>query len=270
MSMRGLFGSLLVALSLASTAAWAGEFVEIEGGSGTERVRLVGYLAKPAGPGPFPAVVLLHGCGGFHSSMISWADRVSRYGYVTLAVDSFGPRGLDNDCGGIFPHQTADAPAALRYLAAKPFVRPSHVALMGFSQGGSAVLANLEKPDSGFRAGIAFYPLCRFASGLTTAPLLVLIGGADTWAPSSACEAMAAGRTELGAPRTSGDRSKVELVVYPGAHHSFDVLDLAIVPTRGTTMFGHRVEFNEDAMKDAMVRVREFLERTLGQAELGR
>ncbi|TAJ28970.1 MAG: hypothetical protein EPO67_15750, partial [Reyranella sp.] len=150
MSLRRLFGSLLIALTAGATAASAGEFVEIEGGTGAERVRLVGYLAKPAGPGPFAAVVLVHGCGGFHSSMISWADRVSRYGYVTLAVDSFGPRGLDNDCGGIFPHQTADAPAALRYLAAKPFVRPSHVALMGFSQGGSAVLANLEKPDSGF------------------------------------------------------------------------------------------------------------------------
>lgn len=264
MSMRGLFGSLLAALALSATAASAGEFVDIEGGSAAERVRLVGYLAKPAGPGPFAAVVLVHGCGGFHSQMISWADRVSRFGYAALAVDSFGPRGIDNDCGNIFPHQTADAPAALRWLAAKPFVRPSHVALMGFSQGGSAVLANLEKPDSGFRAGIAFYPMCRFASGLVTAPLLVLVGDADTWTPSSACEAMAAGRTELGAPRGPGDRSKVELVVYPGAHHSFDVLDLVVVPTRGLTVFGYRVEFNEDAMKDAIGRVQAFLQREIG------
>ncbi len=269
MSLRGLLGSLLVTLMIGNTTASAGEFVEIENGTGAERVLLVGYLARPSGPGPFAAVVLLHGCGGFHSSMISWADRVSRFGYAALAVDSFGSRGIDNDCGNIFPHQTADAPAALRYLATKSYVRTSLVALMGFSQGGSAVLANLERSPAAsqpaFRAGVAFYPMCRFASGLVAVPLLVLIGDADTWTPSSACEAMAAGRTELGASRGPGDRSKVELVVYPGAHHSFDVLDLVVVPTRGLTVFGYRVEFNEDAMKDAIVRVRDFLQRTIGE-----
>jgi dienelactone hydrolase len=40
-------------------------------------------------------VVLLHGSGGFHSGMVSWTDRLSRWGYVALAVDSFGPRGLE-------------------------------------------------------------------------------------------------------------------------------------------------------------------------------
>ena len=75
MSMRGLFGSLLVAMTVAGTNVSAGEFVEIESGTRAETVRLVGYMARPPGAGPFSAVVLLHGCGGFHSSMISWADR---------------------------------------------------------------------------------------------------------------------------------------------------------------------------------------------------
>lgn len=43
-------------------------------------------LAKPQGTGPFAAIVLVHECGGFHSSMISWADRLSRFGYAALAV----------------------------------------------------------------------------------------------------------------------------------------------------------------------------------------
>ena len=82
MSMRGLFGSLLVAMTVAGTHVSAGEFVEIESGTRAEAVRLVGYMARPAGAGPFSAVVLLHGCGGFHSSMISWADRLSRFARV--------------------------------------------------------------------------------------------------------------------------------------------------------------------------------------------
>jgi dienelactone hydrolase len=269
--MRHLFGTLLVALTVAGASASAGEFVEIESGTRAEPVRLIGYLARPQGAGPFSAVVLLHGCGGFHSSMISWADRLSRFGYAALAIDSFGPRGMDDHCGGGFTDQPADGYAALRYLTTRPFVRPSHVAVMGFSMGGGSVLATLEKGlvephyAEKFRAGIALYPVCQFASGIMIAPVLVLIGSADDWTPSSSCEAMASGRSELGAPRTPGDRSSIELVVYSGVHHGFDNLDLSLVPSRGVTVKGHRVEFNEDATKDAIVRVRDFLRRTIAE-----
>jgi len=201
--------------------------------------------------------------------MISWADRLSRFGYAALAIHTFGPRGIDDQCGG-FTDQAADGYAALHYLTTKPFVRASHVAVMGFSQGGGAVLASLEKgfveqryPER-FRAGIAFYPVCQYASGITTGPVLVLIGDADDWTPSSSCEAMVSGRTELGAPRTPGDRSLIELVIYPGAHHGFDQVELSLVRTHGVTFKGHRVEYNEEATKNSIMRVRDFLQRTIG------
>lgn len=268
MSLRTLVGSMLVALTVAGTSAWAGEFVEIAGGTRQEPLRLVGYMARPQGAGPFSSVLLLHGCGGFHSRMIAWADRLSRFGYAALAVDSFGPRGIEDQCGG-FNDQTDDAYAALRYLVTKPFVRASHVAVMGFSMGGWSVLTALDKsvieqryPEK-FRAGVAFYPVCQYASGLMTAPVLVLIGDADQWTPSSPCEAMAAGRTELGAPREPGDRSSIELVVYPGIHHAFDGVELAVVPSRGVTYKGYRLEYNDQATRDAIGRVRRFLQRTI-------
>jgi dienelactone hydrolase len=270
MRWRGFFASLLAAMTVANTSVSAGEFVEIETAAGAP-ARVIGYMAKPPGPGPFAAVVLLHGCGGFHSSMIAWADRLARFGYAALAVDSFGPRGMDEDCNGVgFPAQVGDGYAALRHLTGKPFVRASHVAVMGFSQGGWSVLAALQtglfeqRYAEKFRAGVAFYPVCQFASGLTTVPVLVLIGDADTWTPSADCEAMAAGRTTLGAPRGPGDRSTTELVVYPGAYHGFDLLDLALAPGRGVSVHGHRVEYNEEATRDAITRVRDFLERTVG------
>lgn len=195
--------------------------------------------------------------------MVSWADRLSRQSYAALAVDSLGPRGMDENCGGLFFHEQAeDGYAALGYLAAKPFVRASQVAVMGFSMGAGSVLAALERElleqrhGEKFRAGIAFY-----ASGITTGPVLVLVGDKDDWTPSSSCEAMAAGRPELGAPRTPGDRSSIELVVYPGVHHDFDQLDLFLAPGRGITIKGHRAEFNEEA------RVRDFLQRTIGDRQ---
>jgi dienelactone hydrolase len=270
--MRQLLASLLLALSLAAAApaASAGQFVDIEGGSQDVPVRLTGYLARPPGEGPFPAVVLLHGCGGFHSSMLFWADTLARWGYAALAVDSFGPRNIETLCTGVVsPYQLFDGYAALRHLAARPFVRPGQIAVMGFSQGGWAVLEALEKggveklQPAKFRAGIAFYPVCKYASGIMTTPLLVLIGDADDWTPAADCRAMAEGRTELGAPRAAGDRSMVDLVIYPGAHHAFDAVTLSLAPGRGVLFEGHRVEYNEPAMRDALTRVRDFLKRTL-------
>lgn len=75
---------------------------------------------------------------------------------------------------------------------------------------------------------------------------------------------MAAGRSELGAPRTPGDRSSIGLLTYPGVHHNFDQLDLSFAPTRGIMIMGHRAGFNEEATKDSIVRVRDFLQRTIG------
>jgi hypothetical protein len=58
-----------------------------------------GYLSKPEGDGPFPAIVYLHGCGGLSASTRSRVGHLlTGWGYVSLAVDSFlDPR----DQGGL-------------------------------------------------------------------------------------------------------------------------------------------------------------------------
>ena len=57
---------------------------------------LEGELSKPGGDGPFPAVVLLHTCGGFNDWFKGcWPEYLNSLGYVTLAVDSFGPRDFE-------------------------------------------------------------------------------------------------------------------------------------------------------------------------------
>ena len=183
--------AFVLALSLVCQAE-AGQFVQFKSGD----VTITGYLAKPAGGGTFPAVVLLHGCGGFHSSMLTWADRLAHRGYASLAVDSFGPRGVTSNCGG-FAEQAGDGYAALHYLAQQAFVRADRVALMGFSMGGNSTLASLEQGSLGgrfpdkFRVGIAFYPLCLAFSGLMTVPTLILIGDQDDWTPADDCADMA-------------------------------------------------------------------------------
>src|SRR3989442_13693417 len=55
-------------------------------------------LYTPSGTGPFPAVVLLHGCHGVSASTRQWARWFRDRGYVALVVDSWAARGLTEGC----------------------------------------------------------------------------------------------------------------------------------------------------------------------------
>ena len=51
-------------------------------------VPLVGFLSRPKGDGPFPAIVILHGCGGLGPRLKNdVAGRLVSQGYVVLVVD---------------------------------------------------------------------------------------------------------------------------------------------------------------------------------------
>jgi dienelactone hydrolase len=71
----------------------------------TDGTTLTGYLYKPAGPGPFPAVVGMHRCGGVVDDKgeidllyRQWGEILSSMGYYVLLVDGFRPRGQSNLC----------------------------------------------------------------------------------------------------------------------------------------------------------------------------
>src|SRR5262245_41385648 len=63
-------------------------------------------IYRPDGGGPFPAVVLLHGCGGLYGEALwttwvaPWVELFRTRGVVTAVVDSFGPRGVQQVCTG--------------------------------------------------------------------------------------------------------------------------------------------------------------------------
>src|SRR5437879_1348930 len=65
--------------------------------------KIAGELYLPPGSGPFPAIVLMPPCSGRLPLKVERADgeRYNALGYALLAVDSFGPRGFEDGCGGV-------------------------------------------------------------------------------------------------------------------------------------------------------------------------
>src|SRR5215472_16079957 len=171
-----------LALALGVGAAHAGTLIEFP--SLDERAfpsHLLGYLARPDGAGPFPAVVVLHGCPGFFGGYAEIADQLKSWGYVALAVDSLGSREIGPRCGDGFPAQATDALAALRYLSQDASVEAARIAVVGYSMGGDSALSTVDLRLIGppfpekFAAAVVYYPWCRGRSGMVNTPTLILI-----------------------------------------------------------------------------------------------
>lgn len=277
-AMRPLRSLLLVLGALAATAARAEPTAVAF--PGPDGVTLRGELYRPAGSGPFPAVVALHGCGGLtdrsgglNPRHAYWGERLAALGYLVLFPDSFGSRGLGPQCGvtarEVRPgrERVRDAYAAKAYLQGRPDVSTRAVSLLGWSNGGSTVLyaarAGAAAQDDGppFAKAVAFYPGCRspqergWRGGL---PLLILVGGADDWTGPGPCETLA------GEARARGEPA--DIVVYPGAYHDFDHPDLALRERRGLAYTVNHdgiahVGTDPAARADALKRVPAFLAR---------
>jgi dienelactone hydrolase len=267
----------LTALLIGSAAACApaaaepsGTIVELETPLAAAQP-LQGILRQPAGKDASPAVVLLHGCnGGWRQLDARWGERIARWGYVTLTVDSFGPRGLQNTCtGGPSVDMARDAYRALDFLVKRPFVDRARVAVVGFSQGGGLALTSVERGSieqtspNKFRAAIAFYPACRAFKDNMTVPTLILIGERDDWTPASDCRNMVDGRDDFGISRKKGDGIPVKLIVYPDAYHAFDIAALG----EGRQYFGYHLEYNQKATDQSTGALHDFLDATIGAKE---
>ncbi len=234
-----LRAALLVLAAALLPAAHAQEQVEFDSldSVGGQPVRLLGHwFAAPAAQPSAPALVLLHGCGGpyersgrLDERMRSYAALLNAQGAHALVLDSLTPRGEKELCTQKVgarrvtqANRRLDALAALAWLARRTGVDPQRLGLLGWSNGGSTVLAaiNTQHPAvaaAGAKAAfaVAFYPGCdaELKRGFDTrTPLLMLVGEADDWTPAAPCHELA--RVAAG--------PKPEIEAYAGAYHGFD------------------------------------------------
>jgi len=259
----GLFCSILLSC-LFTTQLFAYETVKFESSKShkSKKVLLRGNLFTPTGNGPFPAVVLMHGCGGWqtavHTALSDYATFLTNNGFAVLNLDSFGPR--RNSGGEVCAsykklrdarkYRTIDAFDAIQYLKNQEFIDSNNIFLMGQSNGGSVAIniANSNNNEAGFRAVVAYYPWCgAFGSNKVdlTSPLLVLGGAKDDWVPPQPCKKVVSTGKEL------------RVSIFPKAAHSFDIN----IPVQ--KYMGKRVGYDKEAAQNSRIAMLSFFNQHL-------
>jgi carboxymethylenebutenolidase len=225
-----------------------GEMIEVGG--------MPAYVARPAGAGPWPAVLVIQEAFGLNEHIKDVARRVAGEGYVALAPDLFHRGGKGRTAGyddlpkalGLMGELTddqivADVGSAIAWLEKQPSVRADRIGITGFCMGGRvSYLSAAALPDK-IKAAAPFYgggiPIDRTAT--LRAPVLAFFGDADPFIPLDQVEKLRTEAKRLG--------KNVEVVIYPGAPHGF--------------FCNERDSYRADAARDAWERTKTFFKRHL-------
>lgn len=235
---------------------------------------------KPAGDGPFPAIIIVHSCGGLKAQVGYWREQAIKRGYVAFVIDAFTSRGSPS-CRPRAPIPMArgvkdvlDAAAHLKKFA---FVDTSRIAAIGFSWGGMATMlagspgyvADAAPGQSGLAAAVTLYPACyiapfgdfpgnEFLRQDVSTPTLLLLGGRDTETPAAECE------TRL--PKLKERKAPVESHLFPEATHCWDCRDQHNQRWSPPWAGGRQVvyEYDEKITEESAERAFAFLGQRLG------
>jgi len=186
-------------------------------------------LIAPDGPGPFPAVLVLHTSGGFQPGDVRYAQALVAQGYVCL-IPKFMEAYRITSQGRALTFTTygdqvyTDFVSAIDMLRRHDKVQGGKVGAVGFSNGGyfSVWLAMTAKVDAAvsyygaYSAAGADRGLSRFQSVARPggAPLLIFHGGNDSTVPIQTAEHLSAILAGVHAP--------FEFQRYGSAGHSFE------------------------------------------------
>lgn len=236
------------------------------------------HVAQPAGAGPHPVVLVLHG-----ASDKSWypvyqeiLDRFAQAGYAAVFVDSYTGRNVNGPAlrsGAMLPgERAADLLAALDWTRGQPWADGKRIAAVGYSHGAATILDSLvlappgpgatglkDVPAGGLdglKAGVLYYPWCSGpVMGLelmkavkndwsAPVPILAFVPDKDRDSDVKLCTQILERHAAKGLP--------VEIVHYPNAGHTFS----QAVDDHGNAV----ATYDAEAAADAERRMMDFLE----------
>ena len=182
-----------------------------------------GLLYLPSGPGPHPALIVIHEWWGLNGWIKQEAAGYASQGYVVLAVDLYHSkvatdpqaarelsRGLPQDQG------VRDLTSALAWLQKRQDVDPARIGAVGWCMGGGFALQLAIAAPTLKAVAINYGELATDPASLAGIHAAVLgnFGGQDRGIPPQAVHAFVAAMQGLGKP--------VDAKIYPDAGHAFE------------------------------------------------
>lgn len=233
---------------------WAGERVQVPAPGGRT---IHAYVAAPAGPGPFPVVVLLHGTAGFTEPVYSrYADLFAQQGFLAVTGCWFegnhlppgmpAPPAAPCPGGPVFDGANLDtmkdAAALVKYALRLPQADRDRLGLWGHSRGATIalLLATSDLPVKAVYSAAAIYAYpkrggayrddfpIKFIDKLS-APVMLLHGDRDPIIPFDEAKEFEAAMRAAGRP--------VFTRYLPGENHGTIIMP----PTEEKAL--HAVEF---------------------------
>ncbi|WP_312736569.1 dienelactone hydrolase family protein, partial [Brevundimonas sp.] len=203
---------------------------------------LPAYVARPAGDGPFPVVIVVSEIFGVHDYIKDICRRLAKAGYAAVAPAFFvrveDPAPL-SDMGRImqivgaadYEQVMGDIAATLDWTSQQLWAKDGKIGITGFCWGGKVVWQAAAR-FAVIGAGVAWYGRLAPAPDATPvqiasgqpwpvdladdlkAPVLGLYGGQDQGIPQASVDQMRQALTRAG-------QTHSEIVVYPDAPHGF-------------------------------------------------
>lgn len=225
-----------------------------EGRTVEYREGAMGYLARPEGDGPFPALILIHEWWGLNDNIRDMADDFASEGYVALAVDLYEGRSADGDPAkarelatevrGDVEGAMAHLGDAVAFLKAREDVVPDSLASVGWCFGGGWAY-EMAKNDAGVKATVMYYGRFNLEDDLSLmrADIMGHFGEEDT---SILADDVRQFDAKL---KTQGGDHRV--FIYPNAGHAFANEDneAAYVPEAAAEARQRTLEFLEEELK---------------------
>lgn len=198
-----------------------GRYVDYDSPGGTSG-KMRGYLATPAGEGPFPAVLVIHENRGLNPHIEDVARRAAVEGFLALAPDGLSPIGgyPGNDDDGRAMQRTLDRKALLQDMVNSAAFLQTHegstgkLGATGFCWGGYATNFLAVELGDKLSVGVPFYGTAPAAEDVSKISAAMMVQYAENDGRVNAT------RPDYEAALKKND-VRYEMYTYPGTQHGF-------------------------------------------------